>query len=213
VLRNMLADLMKERTWVLHKEAERTGVVSDMLNGRLTQPAYLCYIRNLLPIYQSLEARPTTLVTFPQMQDMFDSRLFRSDSLSCDINEITKTKPWKPSPIFECTDAYCAAINTAHVQGDPKILGHIYVRYLGDLNGGQVLKRLIAKHLNLPNSQLTFYEFPLIDTLVTFRTEFRNLLNGVRLSEIDQSRAIQGAIDAFAFNIDLSKCVKEFSGS
>ena len=39
------------------------------------------------------------------------------------------------------------------------LIAHAYVRYLGDLSGGQVLRRLLSESLGLGPDELSFYDF------------------------------------------------------
>ena len=55
--------------------------------------------------------------------------------------------------------------------GQPDLLlAHAYVRYLGDLSGGQILQRLLAKSLALTPQQLSFYDFPRFDDLAALKS-------------------------------------------
>ena len=43
------------RTKTLHVEAERTGIIRDLLRDEATRKGYVLLLRNLLPAYQALE--------------------------------------------------------------------------------------------------------------------------------------------------------------
>jgi heme oxygenase len=43
------------RTKVLHLEAERTGIIRDLLRGEASRHGYVLLLRNLLPAYQAME--------------------------------------------------------------------------------------------------------------------------------------------------------------
>ena len=71
----------------------------------------------------------------------------------------------QPEPAFEdqispATQLYVDRINYL-AQNDPDLLvAHAYVRYMGDLNGGQVLSRSIARTYNLDTEDgIHFYKF------------------------------------------------------
>lgn len=49
------ANLLRDRTRTLHSVAERTGIVRDILTGRVSRYGYALFLRNLLPAYQALE--------------------------------------------------------------------------------------------------------------------------------------------------------------
>jgi len=43
------------RTKALHVEAERTGIIRDLLRGEATREGYVLLLRNLLPAYRAME--------------------------------------------------------------------------------------------------------------------------------------------------------------
>jgi heme oxygenase len=47
---------LREATADLHRRAERSGVIADLLHGRATRSGYALWLRNLLPAYRNLEA-------------------------------------------------------------------------------------------------------------------------------------------------------------
>lgn len=202
---------MKARTAALHTEAERTGVVSDILKSTVSRQAYLRFMRNLLPVYAALERDLSALSDFPALDVVFGRPLFRTESIQADLTQISGGKDWDDLVVFDETRAYCDAIILASEAKSAALIGHIYVRYLGDLNGGLILKKLVGTRLALSESALCFYEFPEIKDLVSFRHRFRAAFNNLTLSSQDIERAIQGAWDAFSWNIKISKAVKDKS--
>ena len=50
-----LLGALRERTRNLHMLAERSGMIADILQGRATREGYALLLRNLLPVYQTLE--------------------------------------------------------------------------------------------------------------------------------------------------------------
>jgi heme oxygenase len=65
----------------------------------------------------------------------------------------------QPNPLV----AYTKRLHTLSHSADPSLLlAHAYVRYLGDLNGGQVIRRRVAKAYAIDvedGSGVKFYEF------------------------------------------------------
>ena len=49
-------DGVKAATWHLHKQAEQSGIIADILNGQATRLGVALLLRNLLPVYQVLDA-------------------------------------------------------------------------------------------------------------------------------------------------------------
>lgn len=96
--------------------------------------------------------------------------LARTQSLSADIAYLLDTPEasWKshrihtrlianpPKPFA----AYTARLRTLADTEPAALLAHAYVRYLGDLSGGQFIKRRIAKAYGLEDrAGLSFYDF------------------------------------------------------
>ena len=50
-----LLEALRARTRDLHTQAERSGIIADMLQGRATRAGYVMLLRNLLAVYLSLE--------------------------------------------------------------------------------------------------------------------------------------------------------------
>jgi heme oxygenase len=96
----------------------------------------------------------------------------RTSALSSDISFLLgvsdddsswKTHPTHQTLISSPPPAFHAYISrlTHLVEEEPRrLLAHSYIRYMGDLSGGQVIKRNIRKAYSLVGEQgTTFYEF------------------------------------------------------
>ena len=95
---------------------------------------------------------------------------------------------------------------------DPYLLvGHHYTRYLGDLSGGQILKGIAEKALDLPkNEGLHFYDFPNIEDKKEFKTKYRSGLDQVTTDSHKINDIIAEANYAFRLNMYM---FDELSGS
>jgi len=49
------------------------------------------------------------------------------------------------------------------------LIAHAYTRYLGDLSGGQILKRLAQRNYGLKSDGTNFYDFPLVSNMKVFK--------------------------------------------
>ena len=89
-------------------------------------------------------------------------------------------------------------------QDQPELLvGHHYTRYLGDLSGGQILKGIAEKALELSDGNgLNFYEFETISDKKGFKTTYRTALDTL---PIDQSVANSIIVEAnYAFRLNMN---------
>ena len=206
-----LADQLKTATAQHHRRAEQTGIVNDILKKRISRQAYTLYIRNLYPIYASLE-KPfePALAPLEILMPFFGNVIMRSAPLAQDLCYLTGRKDWQNLPLLQSSLAYSNHIDYLRQHDPVLLLGHIYVRYLGDMNGGQVLHGLLGKSLRLADESLNFYQYPAIHEISSFRRAYRERFNAAKLSTDQRRKIIATAIKAFEFNIDLSDNIKAF---
>ena len=106
--------------------------------------------------------------------------------------------------IVEPSEACQRYVNRIHevAKSEPELLiGHHYTRYLGDLSGGQILKGIAQKALNLKDEGLSFYEFGKIDDAKIYKTKYRSILDELPLTESQQNAIITEANYAFRLNM------------
>jgi heme oxygenase len=199
---------LKQRTQALHVQAERSGFVQDMLRGTVTIEGYALFLRNLLPAYSVLEAGLERLRLTPIFRRLALKAVYRAPALDADLTEIVGVG-WADR-LELLPEAMEYADRIAFVaQGDgARLLAHAYARTLGDLNGGQVLKRLLARTLGLGAGALSFYEFPAIGELEAFRLTYRAALDSAAGEIPDLAPIIEEAAEAFRLNIALSEAVQ-----
>jgi heme oxygenase len=206
-----LADLsvaLREQTQALHTKAEKTGFVNAILRGQATREGYTLYLRNLLPAYQAIERGLDRHRDAPGVRQVALPALYRSAAIEHDLAGIAG-EGWAQMPLLPAGQAYADRVVAAD---GPGLIGHAYTRYLGDLNGGQGLKRLLARLLGLGPEALSLYEFPLIPDPRAFTAEYRTRLD-LAGQEIDDAEAVvEEAVTAFRVNIALSEAVQAAAG-
>ena len=88
-------------------------------------------------------------------------------------------------------------------EDEPELLiGHHYTRYMGDLSGGQILKNIAEKSLNLKDNEgLWFYEFEGIEDKKAFKEQYRATLNTIPITQSMANAIITEANWAFRLNM------------
>ena len=198
------AAVMRERTKIVHREAERSGFIADLIRGRATRRGYATFLRNLVPVYAALEAALAARRNSPLLAAFAAPSLRRLASLQRDLSALVGPDEAAALPLVEAARAYATAIDD--VAADPRLMAHAYARYLGDLSGGQILKPLLGRTLGLGPEALSFYDFPDIVDLGAPKIAMREALDRVPAAEAEP--IVAEAIAAFRHNIALSEAVQ-----
>ena len=86
------------------------------------------------------------------------------------------------------------------------LIAHSYTRYLGDLSGGQILKKIAQRGMNLSDGEGTaFYEFENISDEKAFKNRYRQSMNDLPLDKETVDRIVDEANDAFGHNMAMFK--------
>lgn len=200
------AALLRERTAGVHREAERAGVIADLLRGRATRSGYALFLRNLVPAYAALEGAIAAHGSAAPLGALADPRLHRLPALRRDLAALAGAGWERDLPRLPEADAYAAAIAEA-TNDPPRLLAHAYARYLGDLSGGQILKPVLARTLGLGADALAFYDFPLLDDPAAAKAAIRATLDAIVPDGHAAATIVEAAIAAFRHNIAVAEAV------
>lgn len=196
-LKQDLADQMREHSRSLHHQAETTGIVHRMLKGRCSLQAYVLYLRNLAVIYQTLERGFSESAVREMAGLVIEEGIYRSESIDNDLEALAGADWANSLPILQSTEHYQQRLLSLFSKSDPVVVAHAYVRYLGDLNGGRVLEKLLRERLMLRTDQLAFYRFEKLIDLKVSRQRLRE--------SIDQSVPGSCAINSPAIDLTLAE--------
>lgn len=199
---------MRDRTKLVHREAERSGFIAALIRGRATRAGYAVFLRNLVPAYTAMELALKAHRDTPILAAFADSRLGRLSSLEADVSAIAGPDWASTLPLVREAEAYASAIERAAGGGGRLLIAHAYARYLGDLSGGQILKPLLGRSLGLRPDMLAFYDFPALPDLDAPKAAMRDALDAIAADGPDAEPLVTEAISAFRHNIALSEAVQ-----
>lgn len=203
-----LPGALKRHTWPLHRTAERSGLVRELLNRRLRAAPYHRFLRNLLPVYEALEEGLASAGTVPALAALQVPPLGRSAALVADLDTLAGPGWAQRLPVLEEGRVYAERVRETAVRCPERLLAHAYVRYLGDLNGGQILARLVAEQLELQGGAgVAFYDFGAVGTPRDLVERLREGLRQAGRHLLDPAGILQEAEEAFRLNIRLSEAV------
>lgn len=135
----------------------------------------------------------------------FPLELHRKEALIKDMKYFYG-EDWKEK--IQCSDATQQYVDRIHHVGqhEPELLvAHAYTRYMGDLSGGQVLKKVAQRALKLPSTEegIQFYTFENISNAQKFKQLYRARLNALDLDKNCKERIVEEANRAFRFNMEV----------
>ena len=146
-----LTTRLRSETRALHSAAERSRLMGALLCGRLPLPAYCALLRNLHAIYAVLEPALRRHVADPVLAPVLapDLRraLWRSAALVADLQQLHGATWATAIALQPATTRYVQRLQALDATRPELLLAHVYVRYLGDLSGGQILSRIVARSL------------------------------------------------------------------
>jgi len=196
------------RTKTLHLEAERTGIIRDLLRGEADRQGYVLLIRNLLPAYRAMEKGLERHRGSPGLRSLASYRLDRASTIESDLVALCGERWRHQVPSLPAGELYASRIEKAAEGDGARLIAHAYARYLGDLSGGQILQRLLARTLELQPSELSFYHFPRFADIDALKADYRNALDKAGGYVRDPHAVVEEGAIAFSLNIDLSCAVR-----
>jgi heme oxygenase len=203
-----LTETLRERTWALHTQAERSGIINDILRNKADRRGYALLLRNVLPAYvameRALDAGRDRIIYLP----FANPSLYRAPRIVADLEALQGGDWQRELPLLPQATLYADRVAESAKGDGSRLIAHAYVRYFGDLSGGQVLKRMLGKTLGLSAAQLTFYEFPDIADANTCKTSMREMIDGELARNFDHEPVIGEALRAFEHNIAVSTAIQ-----
>lgn len=172
---------LRELTSVKHKEIEDMPFTQYMLSGKISDEDYAKYLYQMIELYGSIEEAASFAGILDEFPDL--PRFYR---LKHDYEELVGANI--KHPILPATKEYADYLKG--LKDIKMILSHMYVRYMGDMAGGQMIKKLV------PGSG-SFYEF----------NNLREMVMKFRMKLTDD--LAEEAIVAFNYNIAITRQLEE----
>ena len=143
-----LATQLREGTKKSHTMAENTGFVSCFLKGVVDKSTYRKLIADLYFVYFTMEEELSRLIKehHPVVSLIDFEELNRCRSLEEDLSFYFGENWNNLLPVSSSAKAYKDRIKHIAVTQPELLIGHHYTRYIGDLSGGQILKRIAKKN-------------------------------------------------------------------
>ncbi len=185
------------REW--HARAERAGVMGALLRGDLPLRSYQSLLRNLHAVYAALEPALARHREAPALAPLWDDRLARLPALTADLDALDPD--WRGQPLATVARHYAERLADLDAE---RLVAHAYTRYLGDLSGGQVLRRLVAGRYGIAGPDgLRFYDFGGPNAVAALAQGFRVALDRLPVGAAGAARIADEACRAFRLHAEL----------
>ncbi len=199
-----LAAMLREGTKKSHSMAENVGFVKCFLKGVVEKASYRKLVMNLYFVYSAMEEEMGKLQDHPVAGKIYFPLLNRKQSLEEDLRFYYGSNWREEIAISPAGQAYVERIREVANSAPELLVAHSYTRYLGDLSGGQILKKIAQRAMNLNDGVGTaFYEFPEISDEKAFKNKYRHSLDELQIDMATAERIVDEANAAFGMNMKL----------
>ncbi|MFF5322744.1 heme oxygenase (biliverdin-producing) [Janibacter hoylei] len=195
---------LRTETASAHDDAEGSAFVEQLMAGLACRPAFVALVAQQLVIYRALEeVLWTHYADHPFVAPVLDHRLDRVAALERDMallcgEDVDGRLAAGDIHVVPAAVDYAAQLREQHTP--ESMLAHHYVRYLGDLSGGQIIARMVQRHYGIDPAGLNFYHFEQIPKPKPYKDAYRAALDSLELNETARRRVFDAAVDSFELN-------------
>jgi heme oxygenase (biliverdin-producing, ferredoxin) len=199
-----LSILLREGTAEEHKIAESSVFIQSIFKGLIPKNAYTKQLECLYHLYSCLENELELNKTRPEVSSFYLPELFRTESLLKDLKFFLGNDYQVEKPLAE-TVKYIQHIEKISKTQPILLVPHAYVRYLGDLSGGQILGKILRKSYSLAEGEGDdFYRFPIQD-VTAYKNAYREKLDNLTSDEFLSNQLLLETKLAYTLNGNMFK--------
>jgi heme oxygenase len=202
-----LSTLLREQTADIHRAAERRPFMVAFFRGQLPRDAYVDWLARQRHLYATLELALDAIPEESPARGLVPAALYRTGRIEADLDHLTD-RSWRDHDRrTPATAAYVDRIE--RVAGfPPGLIAHAWLRYLGNVGGRDVLRRLAATSTGTdPDDDrgLAFTDFSAVgDEVGPFFRSFHARLDTLPLDRDDTARVVAEGRTGFELNIALT---------
>nr|YP_009395192.1 Heme oxygenase [Bryothamnion seaforthii]ARW63960.1 Heme oxygenase [Bryothamnion seaforthii] len=199
-----LAQQLREGTTKSHSMAENVSFVKSFLGGVVDKKSYRKLVANLFFIYDAIEEEIERNKNHTVVKAIYFPELYRKNSLIQDLIYYYGENWDELVQPSSATQVYVNRIHKIGITNPELLVAHSYTRYIGDLSGGQILKKIAQNAMQLSdNLGTSFYDFDLIENEQLFKDQYRKSLNNIPLTKLQIEQIIAEANIAFNLNMKI----------
>ncbi len=194
------SDELRKATGRSHSDAQHSPFMSALFASELEPARYADLVAQYFYIYGALEERAESLRADPVASAFIAPELTRIPAIEADLRHFLGAG-WRSEirPLVTTLEYVGRILGATPAE----FVAHHYVRYLGDLSGGQHIAKVIQKQFGLETDGLAFYDFSALGDASRFKERYRKALDEADLNAADRAAVIAEALRAYDLNTRL----------
>lgn len=195
-----LTKRLYEETKSAHAQIESMPFILNLRDQKLSQNEYTQYLADLKHVYAALEDGLRKNLEIPAIKALYDDKLSRTKMLDADL----KSFQAEGAIPTDASQDYARHLEALSGQTPLLLLAHAYLRYMGDLSGGRMMKKSVEQLF--PGDHTAFYNFDellgekaLGAKFVEYKNAWKGRLDGFHFSAEEQSALIEEAQKGFEY--------------
>ena len=195
-----LSSRLRDATRDEHERTESSPFVTALMTGRLDRSAYTALLGQTYLFYAVLEEAGDRWRGDPVAGPYVSDALVRRDALAADLAWLSGPEWQADLAPLPATARYVDRLRQVCFSSRSGFVAHHYVRYLGDLSGGQIIRARLRTHYGLTGDGVRFYVFDGIAKPKVFKDGYRALLDTTPWDEGERTHLLAEANEAFRLN-------------
>lgn len=195
-----LSKRLYEETKSVHEQIESVAFVLALRDLTLSQNEYVQYLADLKFVYECLEEGMRVNLGTPTIKALYDEKLCRTKMLEADLKSF-QAESCRPT---DAAKDYIRHLKELSKNAPILLLAHAYVRYMGDLSGGRMMKKFVETLF--PGEHTAFYNFDellgsnaLGAKYVEYKNDWKGRLDKFNFSDKEKLDLIEEARKGFEY--------------
>lgn len=177
--------------------------MADLMSGRRGRDDYVALIAQNYFIHTALEAAAAGLESDDTVSRFVSPSLTRRTALEEDL-EFLVGPHWREAiEPLPSTARYCSRLETIASTWPAGFIAHHYIRYMGDLCGCKIIRRVMQTRFGFQTNGVGFYLYEAIADPRDFKDRYRDQLDAVGWTAEERARLLDEVDVAYRFSSEL----------